>query len=734
MIKRKYVLLVLLFIVAPMSLWADGGLWFPHLVKGDIHDKLKSNGIKLSDSEIYSVNKACIKDAILSLSLDNEEFTPYASASFISSKGLVVTNFHCILSQLGKLSTLERNFVEDGHWSTKIEDETPIPGLQINQLLRMEDVTAALQSGMDTLSIDARSKVLEKRVVQLVNDAVNNDPFLKARIYSVFGNSQYILAVYKVFKDVRLVAAPSIKLGKFGGDEDNWRWPRQVADFAFLRVYANDDNQPSSFAKENKPYNPTSHLSISLKGVKENDPIMVWGYPAQTHFYIPSFVLEKKVFGETNLKNDFYKAQLNVLDKAMKQDETLKLKYTSLHSSLMNAYLKGLGEIRGVESMELLSLKKKEEAEFNQWIASGGNKTVAYRRVLDKMEELYNTLSVYNMAQVCLSQMTQQGAEIIPFAGKFEKLVAMSKRKNINKEALKREAVNLQSLATSFYANWHKETDNAVFISSYLLYLRKIPQALLKADQTLLIQKYSDDELSMSFQNLLDNSILTKQDSVLHLLKGDPADLVSRLSSDSLYNLIIGFYSFRISNIMPVQNRLQKENAQLYSLYLQGLKEYNPSSLLNADANKTMRFSYGKVAGCEPEDGLTYKYYTTLDGAVNKAILHKGSYDYRFPKRLAELNEKRDFGIYGDKDLTMHVCFMTNAQTSSGSSGSAVLNARGELIGLNFDRTWQGLASNYRYDASLTRNIVVDIRYVLFLIDKYSSSRYILNELDIVPT
>lgn len=730
MIKRqtKTFLLFIVLSLIGTGVQADGGLWLPQLLKGEKYKDMKKAGLKISPEEIYNINKACLKDAIISLSYEDGAHSSFATASFISGEGLVITNFHCVLSYLERLSNVNRDFIKYGYWSTKVSEETPLFNLQANQLLRMEDVTTELTANIDTIAPEKRDAEINKRCAKLVKK-LDSGSHCSAKIYAMFGNTQYIAAIVRSFPDVRLVAAPPISIGKFGGDDDNWRWPRQTGDFALLRVYTNTKNMPAKYSKENVPYKTDFALSISSKGVKEGDFAMIYGYPGRTKQYIPSFSLEKIIFNDTKAKAEIAEAKLKIYREAMSLNDTLRIRYTPRVSSINNSYLRYKGEMNGVRESGLFEIKQKQEEAFQQWAESTPERKAKYGYLLQNMKSIYEHLTQYNYADVYFTDVALNGSSIIPFSGKFEKLMSMYRRKKVNQKAAEGEIKRLLPLVDDFFTQWDKETERKLFSTLLAQFKKNVPTKFFSSELDSVVKKYGDNMEQYS-QDAFSHSIITNKDSLISFLKNISVANVEKMTNDPLYKISLGFYYIETEKIIREKGFLQGKNGELFSQYLQALYEMNKSKVFAPDANKTMRLSYGKVAGCEPEDGLKYNYFATLDGAISKHLQNQNNPDYYIPKKLQKLYDSKDFGKYAEKGV-MHTCFMTNAQTTSGNSGSPVLNAKGELIGLNFDRIWQGISSDYSYNPEKSRSIAVDIRYVLFLLEKYSPSTYVLKEMKV---
>jgi len=542
------------------------------------------------------------------------------------------------------------------------------------------------------------------------------------------GNSQYIMAVYRIFPDVRMVASPPIAIGKFGGDEDNWQWPRHSGDFAFLRVYADNNNKPAPYSKENVPYKPTHALTLSKKGVQENDFAMVYGYPVQTRYFIPSFSLEKIVFQDTKAKAEMTAIKRNILQESMRRSDTLRIRFTPLVGSLENVYLRSSGEMKGVREGKLVELKAAEENAFQEWAESTPERKEKYAHLLPEMKILYEKLTQYNLADLYFNETAINGADVIPFAGKFEKLMAICRRKNHKPKAVTEEINRLIPLVNEFFGQFDRTTDQQLFTELLINYVANIPAPFYSRELTNVLKSTGGD-LRTYLQEAYDRSLLTNKDSLNAFLQNIQQTGVARMEQDPLYRMSLGFYYVQTEKVMRERGRLQKLNGELYAQYLKGLLEKNGTANYFPDANRTLRVSFGKVTGRSDSTGV-YPCYSTLDEAVEKSRIHAGNPDFQLPPRLIKQFDARHFGQYALND-TVRTCFLMDTHTTSGNSGSPVLNANGELIGLVFDRVWQGLSSDYRFDPEQSRTIAVDIRYVLFLMEKYGYSPQLLDEMKI---
>src|SRR3989339_8233 len=725
--KRLLIIILSITFLSNFKAKADEGMWLPLLLKEQKFAEMRKMGLKLSTEEIYSINKACVKDAVIGLMGEGANLRSFGTASFISGSGLILTNYHVILSYIERFSNEESDFLKYGYWARNRSEESLCRGLQMKQLIRMEDVTERILNGTEALTGRERSAQIDENGKRLASLATKESGY-EVRMQSLFGNSQYIMNVYAVYRDIRMVAAPPFAIGKFGGDKDNYSWPRHTGDFAILRVYANKDNNPASFSAKNVPYKPKHFFSISSKGVKDGDFIMIPGYPGSTRQYIPSFALEKIIYTDNAHRVAIRKDKMDILNNAINENPELKFRYTSRLSSVGNSYLRWKGEIMGVTKMDLVNKKRDEENKFIDWVKSDKDRVEKYGDILKKMEEHYKEVSKYNLAEIYFNEAGINGSEIVPFIGKFEKLAAIYSRKNQDLKAANSEASRLIGLTNQFFNNWDYEVDRKMFRNMLYRYYKEMPDMFKPESMVRYISIYNGD-IELLTKEVFEKSIFTDKVKLLAFLESDDRDVANKIKNDPLYQLSIGYYMVNVDRINRQRGALQAKLLEMNNVYISGLLEMNSRERLYPDANNSQRISYGQVKGTAAIDGIVYTSSTYLEGANVKYLNNIEDSDFYMPKKIRDLLLKREFANYATKEGKLAVNFLTNAHTTSGSSGSPVLNSKGELVGLNFDRIWQGVASDYKYDDDISRSIAVDIRYILFILDKYSPSDYVIKEL-----
>lgn len=726
--KFKQLVITVILISLALNIFADSGMWVPMNIAQNIK-QMREDGLKLSAEDIYSINKTCLKDAVLGLSNEDSPFDSFCSASFISDSGLIISNYHPVIRFLEMFSNKDNDFLKYGYWARNKTEESNCFQLYAIQLVKMVDVTNELLAGTDTLSASDKNKIINDRG-KLITKRLVLDKNTEGQISSFMAGNQFVLSIYKIYKDVRMVAAPPMQLGKFAGDADDWTWPRHTADFSLMRIYVDKNNHPTKFKKENVALTNNPYLRISLSGVKENDFAMLMGFPARSKLFIPSFAIDFLVKEELPTKIKIRAEKLKLINDAISNNQDIKFRYTAKVNSITNNYLRWKGELNGLQKMNLVAQKESQEKDLVDWINADAKRKEKYGDIIEVQKKIYNELKPYKIADNYFNEAGINGAEIIPFAGKFEKMVQMFNRKKVNMKAVQGETKRLKPLVDQFFKGWDYELDCKMYCSLLYMYYQNVDKKFISEEMTEALKEFNGDVDKYS-EAAFSNSIITHKDSLLSFL--DKVDSVSIKSfvNDPVYKLALSYYKTYTEKVAYKMKRLQTEQSKYYNIYVQAIAEKNAGKLLSPDANQTLRIAYGKVTGCTPADGMHYDYYSTLDGLFEKNLRNEGNDDYYIPKKLRNLYDNKDFGKYAEKGV-LHVNFLTNCQTTSGNSGSPVLNAKGNLIGVNFDRIAEGVASDYQYSPELSRSITVDIRYILFILDQFSPAKYLIKEMKFV--
>ena len=695
--------LFLLFLLSVNILHAHEGMWIPSLLKV-LEGQMQSEGMQITAEDIYSINQSSLKDAIV-------HFGGGCTAEVVSKKGLILTNHHCGYSQIQQHSSLENNLLKDGFWAMSMKEELKNPGLTATFIVRIEDVTEKVLSGVKDQNSNEGNKIMLSNIKAIEKAAVNQ-PNYKASVKPFYYGNKYFMIVSKTYKDVRLVGAPPSAMGKFGGDTDNWVWPRHTCDFSMFRIYANKNNEPADVSDDNVPYQAARALDIAINGVKENDFTMVFGFPGRTSQYLTSKAVENYIAKLLPARIEMRKNSLRHIDAAMAMDEATYIKYASKQSRISNAYKKWIGQDLGLRKKE--AVKKKLNLE-KDWVTKGkGNKAL-----LDELFELENKKVEAQMAYNMFVEFYYYGPEMMRWATGFNKL---AKSKEFDKEA-KKKLKNMQN----FFKNYDVNIDKKVFASLVPVYLKHVKKEMLSKELTALVNKYPSSEAMV--EALYKKSKLHNKEQVEKLLQGSQKSFKKKLEKDPIYNLAQSLLTHFLNEVRPSFSQMTQDEEKLMKSFVKSLMMAYPEKSFWADANSTLRLTYGKVEGSAPRDGMQYTWFTTMDGIIEK--YNTGEADFEVPQRLLDLYEEKNYGQYGT-DGKLHVCLLGSNHTTGGNSGSPALDAYGRLVGINFDRSWESTMSDVLFDKDICRNIMVDIRYVLWVIDIYAGAGHLVKEMNLV--
>ena len=700
---KKFLLsLATALLLMPAALRADEGMWLLPLLEKMNSDALRNLGSRLTPDQIYSVNHSSIKDAIV-------QFGGGCTAEIISGSGLLVTNHHCGYGQIQALSSTEHNYLEHGYFAMSRDEELPCPGLTVRFLQSMTDVTDELAAGKDRR--------------ELIAAAEQENPNCQVRIVSFYNDNVQYLIVSKIYRDVRFVGAPPASAGKFGGDTDNWEWPRHTCDFSMFRVYAGPDNEPADYSPANVPMRPRQFLNISLKGVQEGDFAMIMGYPGSTQRFQTAAQLQN-MLDNNDVRIAARGVRQDVLWKAMRADDKVGLQYASKYSGSSNGWKKWIGEKEAFEALDIIPREEQKERELTSWINADPARKAAWGDAIDRIAENVAATSATQKAGNLLNE-TLGRIELLSFAATVASVPELIARmKEMNPDAqIDEQAAYAEILAEvrDAYKDYNADVDRDVAIAMIDHYKANVnPADALsingKSILTMDTRKYVD--------NLFKKSIFTSEEK----LRAKPVT-AKMLAADPAVQL----YKAATAAIAPL-NATVREHAQPLSeaskAYAAALLEWKKGEPSYPDANSTCRLTYGTVKSYEPKDGVLYKHYTTLKGVMQKE--DPDNYEFRVPAKLKEIYQKKDYGQYADRNGEMVVCFLTNLDITGGNSGSPVMDADGNLIGLAFDGNWEAMSGDVLFDPDLQRCICVDIRYVLLMMDKYAGAGYLLNEMNLV--
>jgi hypothetical protein len=712
----KKIFSILIFALLSCSLFADEGMWLPLLLeKYNIAD-MQKKGFKLNADDIYSINHASMKDAIVL-------FGGGCTGELISNEGLLITNHHCGYGTIQRHSSVEHDYLTDGFWAMSRKEELASPGLTVTFLVSMEDVTDKVLEGVTSeMSASERETKIAVNIAKIKEESVKGTHY-QARIEPFYCGNQYFLFKNEVFEDVRLVGAPPSAIGKFGGDTDNWMWPRHTGDFSLFRVYCGKDGKPAKYSDDNIPYTPKKFFPISLKGVQEGDFTMVFGYPGSTQEYLPAVAVEQVLFDTDPTRIAIRDKKLEVIKAGMEKSKLTRIQYSNKAAGIANGWKKWQGEIKGLKRLDAVSVKRNFEEGFQKW----ANGKPEYKNLLDDYAKVYAEMKPLNLAYIYISE-AGLGCYAVSFANQMRMLESCKDASAENLQSLKEMAL---SKSKGNYKDYDEQVEIRLFAEMVKIYMENMPSKYYPATFNNFdkVTKSASDKYMAYAEYCFSKSVFANQTKFETFVNGLSSKSVKTLQSDPIYNIakeIIAIYRNEIqSALVDCSDRIE----QLDRIYMKAQMEYEPQKRFFPDANLTLRVTYGQVAPYQPADGIDYLPYTTLDGIIEKD--NPDIYDYKVPARLKELYEKKDYGRYADKDGKLHVAFTATNHTTGGNSGSPVINGNGELIGVNFDRNWEGTMSDIMYDPEMCRNISLDIRYALFLIDKFAGASHLIDEMEI---
>lgn len=719
--QKIKILLVTLFISTFTAFHskADEGMWLPMLLQQINATAMQTAGLKIPVDSIYAINKTSLKDAVVL-------FGGGCTGELISNQSLLLTNHHCGYGQIQQHSSVEHDYLTNGYWAMKPEEELPCPGLTVTFIIRMEDVSDKIIPFLpDTLSLLNREELVESLSLPIEKSATEGTQY-EAKVRPFFYGNKYFLIVTETFTDIRLVGAPPSAIGKFGADADNWMWPRHTGDFSLFRIYAGSDNKPAKYSKTNIPYSPRYFFPISLKGVSENDFTMVYGFPGRTQEYLPSAAIKllQETLSPARIK--IRGIRLKAMDEVIRVNDTVRIQYSAKYAGIENAYKKWQGELRGIKRLQLIERKKKSEIEFHAWAIKSSEKNKKYASLLHEFDNLYTGMKEYSLAADYINEAAF-GVELINFAKSWNLIIERSKMDTVTSVALTKNAEKLLENSRAFFKNYCMPVDKKIFRELMPLYVKEVRKDLQPAIFEMINTKY-DGDFNKYAEILFNKSMMSSLPKVEAFLLSYTKKKVKAIESDPAYVFMksIADCSDAVrKKLLPLQQKIN----QLQLNYMAAQMEMDAEKNFYPDANGTLRVAYGNVKPYYPADGIKYNYYCTTTGVVEK--YDPSNYDFNAPEKLLELIEKKDFGRYAHNG-EMRICFIASNHTTGGNSGSPVLNAKGQLIGTNFDRVWEGTMSDLVYDPAQCRNITLDICYTLFIIDKFAGAQRLIDEMKIL--
>lgn len=711
-------LFISIFLFLQICAHATEGMWLPHLLSSLNEKEMRKMGMKIKASDIYSINKGSLKDAIV-------QFGGGCTGEVISNQGLVLTNHHCGYGAIQRLSSVANNYLDNGFWAKKQSEELPNEGLSVTFINRIEDITKqVLREVKPGMSEADRQASIDDQLAIIKRD-YKIESYQAIVIRPFYEGNQYFLFVTETYTDIRLVGTPPSSIGKFGADTDNWVWPRHTGDFAIFRIYAGKDNKPAAYSSDNVPFKPKKALTISLKGLKENDFTMVFGFPGKTSEYLPSQAVKLTVDVLDSSKVAIRDVALKIMDSYMRQDEHIKIQYASKFASTANGWKKWQGEMQGVRTYGGLEKKAAYETAFLQKLEQNSVLNAQYGGVLDTLNALYTQITPYARATDYFNELVRN-VELLSVANKMIGFINSVYDKSETEYATQRTSFLNQM--RSFYKDYNKVVDQDVCGAVMDMYFTGLHSSIIGGEAWQLWMETNKDGTKAA-EKMYNASQLVSYEQLEAMVEQPVSALLKSIRQDPAVKMILALRAGYIDHVSKPFNSLQDRINILQRSYMQAQMDvFGKEKRFYPDANSTMRVTYGKMNGYSPRDAVQYDHYSYLDGVIEKYI--PGDYEFDVPAKLIELYNAKDYGRYGSNGK-MPVCFIASNHTTGGNSGSPALNAHGHLVGLNFDRTWEGTMSDINYDAAICRNIMVDIRYILFIVDKFAGAGHLIEEMNI---
>ena len=709
---RKTLVIASLFQAATFFSQQNGGMWIPT----EINEKeMKSLGMKIGAKDIWNTEKPSIKDAVV-------QFNRGCTGEIISPKGLLLTNHHCGYSAIQSHSTVENDLLSNGFWAKNNQGELTNPGMVVDFVTDIKDVTSEILANTSGLTDKELNKKIEENIAEY-RKSQKLESYQSILVKSMFAGNKYYAFTVETFKDIRLVGAPPQSIGKFGSDTDNWVWPRHTGDFSIFRVYADKNNKPAEYSPENVPFTPKHYLPISVKDIKENDFTFVFGFPGRTNEYLPSIAIEKIITDTNPAKIEVRDIALKTLDEKMRADDATRIKYASKYASVANYWKKWIGETKGLKKSNAVAKKQ----EYETFLAS---KNPEIKNTLAEFNSLYNQQAPYALNNAYYTEVLRN-AETLTLANLFNGFINSYEAGRIDDKAVK----NFKNRLSGIYKDYDGELDAKVMAKLLALYANKTQPEFLPEG----FNQYKDVNQNLQvFENWSKNSVISGRNSIngatvytdIDKVFSNLPELVKTIKADPIYQTLTKMKETYTAKADSQYNTLQDKIDALQKKYLSQMMAADKDRKFFPDANSTLRVTYGKVKGSTPQDAITYHYETTLDGAIEKYV--PGDYEFDLPKKLIELYNNKDYGTYKNAAGKVPLAFTATNHTTGGNSGSPALDANGNLIGLNFDRQWEGTMSDINYDPKFSRNIMVQTKYILFIIDKFANAKWLLDEMKIV--
>jgi hypothetical protein len=713
---KKFLLILVLLIAGNCIVLADEGMWLPLLIDRLNYVDMQKMGLKLTPEEIYSVNKSSLKDAIVL-------FGQGCTGEIVSAQGLLLTNHHCGYGSIQSKSTIENDYLTTGFWAMKTSEELPIPGLTVKFLIRIVDVSQKVLAGLTgNMTEEDRTKKIKEISETLQKEAITGTNF-EASVKSFYEGNEFYMFVYQTYKDVRLVGAPPSSIGKFGADTDNWMWPRHTGDFSMFRVYTAPDGSPATYSKKNIPMKPKYSLPVSIKGVNNNDFTMILGYPGTTERYLTSYGINFYVKESYPTRIDIRGKKLEIMRTDMDINPDIRIKYASKYAGISNYWKNFIGTVKALRKLTVADKKKQLENEFEVWIQSDNSRKEKYGTVLPLIREAYSEMHITNNARIYYAEAIT-GCEAMTFTKRFMELQKLLMEKTPDTVKVNVNIAEIRKASDRFFKDYNLSTDMKITEAMLSMYFKNVTQEQQTQYFIKLVSKFKSDFNKLT-TSIFSKSLFKSRETVEAFLR-KPS--LKALESDRLFALMSAFTD-SYNSLNKSWNDANHKLSGAKRLLIAGLREMKPDTKFYPDANQTMRLTYGKVMDYYPADGLHYDYYTTLEGVMQKE--DSSSWEFVVSPKLKALYRTKDYGVYGENGV-MKTCFISNNDITGGNSGSPVLDGSGNLIGLAFDGNWEAMSGNICFEPELQRTINVDIRYVLFIIDKYAGAKNLISEMNIL--
>ena len=725
--KKTFLLVALAVFSLVGKVHADEGMWLPMFVERLNYVDMQKMGLQLTPEELYSINNSSLKDAIVGLSEGANPRGFFCTGEIVSQNSLMFTNHHCGYGSIQKLSTVEHDYLTDGFWAKDFSEELPAEGISASFLVRMEDVTEQVLSVVnDTMTWAERNAAIAAKSKEL-ELAASEDGKYNPIISAFFEGNEYYMFVYRVYTDVRLVGTPPSSIGKFGGDTDNWMWPRHTGDFSIFRVYADAEGNPAPYSPDNKPLTPKHHLPVSLDGIQQDDFTMIWGFPGSTERYLTSYGIDYNVESFYPTIHDIFKLQTDVMDEFMQKDASVNIMYADDKAGLANTWKNFEGQMLMLRKNKVAETKAELENQFTEWLNANPAKAEEYGDVLNTLAESYKLVHQITPSIYYPNYLAMTGA--IGIAGEFASYVGTDKK---DKEAVAAAEEALKAIdVDAFFAETYKPLEDKMLVEMLKLYYNTFDAEANPNFYNLVEKNYKGDVVALA-NDILENSIFATPESIKAFIEKPNAKKVEK---DPAYVVMNTMITHLVTNLAPYRATMQTISENNH-LFVKGLREFyaatQPEKDLYPDANSSLRMSYGSVQDYQPADAIHYDYICTANGILEKYV--PGDYEFDVPQRLLDLIEARDFGQYADENGELVVCFLSTNDITGGNSGSPIMNGKGELIGLAFDGNWEAMSGDINFEPKLQRTINVDARYVLFVIDKFAGATNLIEELTIVKS